>query len=244
MSNEETDFSELDGQLEMVVEGLAKKDKKKAVSYYMKESTIDRIKEAAKKYNMKDSQFLEEAICRLLDVIETKPLKQSLEEKPATKEEVISESKQSVKDEHSIKEKPPKKEKPTPWGRLNSKAKHHQDNGQEIIEKPIEENSSSNQKDLTEAEKQELKGQVLDYIFTNFKPDYRILYRRFEKLIKGTIEIEATILLTIIRELNQQSYVTFFEQQNLLDINKKIFEERMPNVADISKYFEDDNVIE
>lgn len=279
------DFDELDGQLGFVIQHLEKKDKKKAVSYYLKESTIERIKVYAQKYNMKDSQFLEEVVNKLIDVIEgqrngqtsqqnddkvNEPEQADQIEQSTSAEPLTSKEQQASKDQKTSIEQ---STITTPWARLqsaktakqiseevNRKEKASEVTGQDLPEanKTVTEEviAKTNTKiakiteenikpaELTEAQLKAWEGQVIDYIFKNFKPDYRILYRRFEDKVRQSVQIDKEALYTITRRLDKNGDVTFFEKQNLLDINKKIFEERLPGGQDLARYYEDTDIID
>lgn len=48
---------------------MTKRDSKRAVNYYLRESTIRRIKKAAQRYDLKDSVFLDELLAKVLDTM-------------------------------------------------------------------------------------------------------------------------------------------------------------------------------
>lgn len=263
---DQLDFDELDGQLGLVIQHLEKKDKKKAVSYYLKESTIERIKAYAQKYNMKDSQFLEEVVNKLIDVIEGQRKEQPMGQQDEGKDETIPiqssllENTTQIENNELTQTSP--SESATPWGRLQT-AKTAKQISEEVNRNHAthesrqelrEDNKMTGQADikekqevavtLNEAQLKNLEEQVIDYIFNTFKPDYRILYRRFEDKVRQSIQIEKEVLFTITKRLDKNGDVTFFEKQNLLDINKKIFEERLPNRQDLARLYEDADVID
>lgn len=68
---EKLNFADYSSQIELIVDSLEKKEKKKAVSYYLRETTINRIKDHALKFDMKDSQFLEEVLLKVMDKLES-----------------------------------------------------------------------------------------------------------------------------------------------------------------------------
>lgn len=68
---EKLNFADYSSQIELIVDSLEKKEKKKAVSYYLRETTINRVKDHALKFDMKDSQFLEEVLLKVMDKLES-----------------------------------------------------------------------------------------------------------------------------------------------------------------------------
>jgi len=264
----EIDFTELDGQLELIIGHLEKKDKKKAVSYYLKESTIERIKICAQKFNMKDSLFLEEAINKLIDVIENRnqqvPSEQAVPERPEATEAI------QLSDEKSVSGFS-EKQIVTPWGRL-TEVKRATVANQPTISKQVSVNSIQAdvnaksgadtsadvnvRQDVEETEPavsvvandseqlEQLEVTLIDYIINNYRQDYRMLYRRFEQIVQSELSIEPHILIELVRKLDRQGELTYYAKQNLIDINKKLFEARSPNLKGKLKYYEDDDFIE
>jgi len=341
----EIDFTELDGQLELIVQHLEKRDKKKAVSYYLKESTIERIKMCAQNFNMKDSQFLEEAINKLIDVIENR--NQQAPSEKAIQERAIPERAEATEAIRSSEEKElsgfSEKQIVTPWGRLTEVKRAAVANQSTAVNQPtvaseptivkqvsvnsiqadvnaksgvdtgayVEANAKSGiganieanvkfgadvdganadvstksgidadvevivksgadtsaevnvQRDVEETEQvvettkpavsvaandpkqlEQLEATLIDYIINNYRQDYRMLYRRFEQIIQSELSIEPHILIELVRKLDRQGELTYYAKQNLIDINKKLFEARVPNLKENFKYYEDDDFIE
>jgi hypothetical protein len=312
----EIDFTELDGQLELIVQHLEKRDKKKAVSYYLKESTIERIKMCAQNFNMKDSQFLEEAINKLIDVIENR--NQQAPSEKAIQERAIPERAEATEAIRSSEEKElsgfSEKQIVTPWGRLTEVKRAAVANQSTAVNQPtvaseptivkqvsvnsiqadvnaksgvdtgayVEANAKSgiganieaNVKfgadvdganadvstksgidadvevivksgtDTSAEVLEQLEATLIDYIINNYRQDYRMLYRRFEQIIQSELSIEPHILIELVRKLDRQGELTYYAKQNLIDINKKLFEARVPNLKENFKYYEDDDFIE
>ena len=289
VDSSEIDFTELDGQLELIVQHLEKRDKKKAVSYYLKESTIERIKTCAQNFNMKDSQFLEEAINKLMDVIENRNQQGTSTQAPSehTSSEKAAEKQSAL--EPKLDTDASEKHIVTPWGRLaevkranianqsnavSQSTVANQPNvvSQSAVVKQVitsgvrpEVNTESgkdaelgvNVKSDIEATEpvvsvdvidskqlEQLEAKLIDYIFNNYRPDYRMLYRRFEQIVQSELSIQPHILIELVSKLDKQGELTYYAKQNLIDINKKLFEARIPNLKENFKYFEDDDFIE
>ncbi|OEH85292.1 hypothetical protein BHU72_04145 [Desulfuribacillus stibiiarsenatis] len=254
MSNKPLDIHEIDGQLEFVIEHLedkSKKNNKKAASYYLYESTIERIKTYAQKYNMKENQFIEEVMNKLMDEIENKG--------NSAKAQNI----QPINNQPRLMADP----QTTSWSRIfsgkttrdqevndNSISSENMDeNVDDNIDKKTEEKAlklpetsgpeTKTPKIIDALQLAELEEKMLEYIFDQYKPDYRILYQRFESKIEKELDIEGEVILQIVRSLHSKKYVTHYTDYNLLDINKKIFEEKLPDVKDVLKFYEDDDII-
>ncbi len=271
MDDNSIDFGEFDGQLELVIQDLERQEKKKAITYYMNPSTIDRIKVYAQRYNMKDSQFLEEVMIRLMDLMDVK--KESARELVEQKKELQApkeESPEPVQRPYQVltsetngqKVQPPTV---TPWGRLSAAtiSKHMPTavDGERCQRELPEENVGSDIQSIedmdmpketpnvgtvsvSEQEWLDYEQKLLNYIFEKYKPDYRLLVPRFVKRVEEDLEIDVEIAHELIRRFDRQGRVTLHKQQNLLDINKLIFEEKMPHVKDIVKYYDQDQGID
>lgn len=273
MDKQALDFNEIEGQLELVIKHLEKKEKKKAVHYHFNESTIERIKSCAQQFHMKESQFVEEVIVKLLDQLEAR------EHTPQVRQKKTGFSKRQV----------------TPWGRLTeqiekTKSVEPEPDGDKLsndssleqvsaqmtniellpaqaatteqfeqasikvpepaiqVPEQVTEHASKQAADVEyKIEQQELdrlQRELTDFIFYNFKPDYRILYQRFEKQVQAGLNISANVLAELITRLSKSGEITFYSHQNLLDINKKIFEDRVPEDYHNANFFDDDEILD